>query len=303
MNKKMLIIFAILLTPILAFSTYGNIGTAGYTFLSIDGSVTAGGMGGAYTAVMGSAEGLAYNVATIGSIEKSSLGFTYMNWLLDESSINDLQLVLPILPELVIGIRWKLMNYPGIKKYNESGFFTREEFVPSDNMIELSFATKFGENIYLGAGFGTIREEIDNHSSSATYINLGLTYKMEGLCAGISTRYIPIIENEMDEEDVPLPTTFRLGVSYQAMEELLVALDVEKPNYNSMVIHAGVQYTLMEMINLRLGYKTGSVEGLTLGLGAHKELFENFTVGVNYAFGLVSDDFNLLHRFGIVLDF
>ena len=75
--KKTLAIIILILTPILVFAAYNNLGTSAYTFLNIDVSVKASGMGGAYVAISG-IEGLAYNIAAVGELENSSLSFSYM---------------------------------------------------------------------------------------------------------------------------------------------------------------------------------------------------------------------------------
>ena len=300
--KKTLAIIILILTPILVCSAYNNLGTSAYTFLNIDASVKAGGMGGAYVAIPG-LEGLAYNIAAVGELENSSLSFSYMNWALEGSSLNNLIFAIPLAENYVLGIQWKALNFPSIKKYDEDGFFLRQEFVPNDNMATISLTTGFGENIDFGIGIGAVKEKIDSYAATAYFANFGLIYELDALKAGISANYIPIVEKELIEDEMPLPTTIRLGVSYAVSEALLVAMDIEKPNHNTVMIHAGVQYTWADMVDFRIGYKTGSFEGFTLGLGAHKELIENFVMGIDYAFGTSSDDFNLLHRFGVSMDF
>lgn len=296
-------VLALLLFPILSFATYTNVAQSAYTFLNIDSSVKAGGMGGAYSTVCGDVEGLNYNLATVATLDGSTISFTYMNWALDTTSLNNVQLAIPLSEKYVLSLQWKTMNYAAIHKYDEYGFDLRQQFVPNDVAGIVGLSTQLNENLMLGVGFGVVRESIDHHFSSAYYTNLGLIYKMDKLSAGIAANYLPIVENDMVNEAMPLPMTFRIGVSYIPMDNLLVALDVEKPNDNTMKFHIGFQYTVMEMIDIRLGYKTGSFEGLTLGLGYHKALTETFNVGIDYAFGLVSDDFNSLHRIGVTFGF
>ncbi len=301
--RKLIILITALLIPFSVFSVYTDVGSSAYTYLNIDASVKAGGMGGAFSSLMGNAEGLSYNLASVGNMEKSSISFTYMNWVLEGSSLNNLQLALPLFGKFVLGFQWKVLNYPSIDKYDEYGFYLRQQFVPNDNMMTFSLSTQLSDALYLGVGAGAVKENIDSYAATAWFVNIGLIYKMDKLSAGIAANYLPVIEKEMVEEAMPLPMTFRIGVSYQAMDELLIAVDVEKPNYNSMMIHAGAEYKLMDIIAIRAGYKTGSVEGLTFGFGAEKELLENFNVSVDYAFGLASYDFNALHRVGVTFTF
>ncbi len=304
MKRKIIFtILAVLLFPLLSFATYTNVAQSAYTFLNIDASVKAAGMGGAYSTVCGDIEGLSYNLATVATVGGSSVSFTYMNWALDSTSLDHLQLVIPLSEKYVLGVQWKLMNYSEIHKYDASGTDLYQQFVPNDIAGIASLSTKLNDHLLLGVGLGVARESIDSHFSDATFINLGLIYKMDKLAAGIAANYLPVVEQKLVNSDMPLPMTFRIGVSYLPMDNLIVALDIEKPNDNTMKFHVGFQYTLMNMLNIRLGYKTGSFEGLTFGLGIHKNITDNFKVGIDYAYGLVSDDFNSLHRLGVTFGF
>ncbi len=304
MKRKIIFtVLALLLFPLLSFATYTNVAQSAYTFLNIDASVQASGMGGAYSTVCGNIEGLSYNLATVATLDHSKIGFTHMNWVLDTTSLNNVQLAIPLNEKYTIGLQWKSMNYASIHKYDANGNDLYEQFVPSDNSGIVSLSSKLTDTLLLGVGLGVAREAIDSHFSEATFVNLGLIYKIDKLSAGIAANYLPVIENDMVNGAMPLPMTFRIGVSYTPMDNLLAALDIEKPNDNTMKFHVGFQYTLMDMLDVRLGYKTGSFEGLTLGLGFHKSITENFNVGIDYAFGLVSDDFNSLHRIGVTFGF
>lgn len=118
-------------------------------------------------------------------------------------------------------------------------------------------------------------------------LNIGATYKaMEGLCIGLSYRIPTEVEVSGDVTEpgspkatgkakIPMPGNVQLGVSYQAMPELLVEADVQYVQWSaykgidvtvngvtqddpskwddSQILRAGAEYKLDEEITLRAG--------------------------------------------------
>ena len=96
------------------------------------------------------------------------------------------------------------------------------------------------------------------------------------------------------EEPFELPLTFRMGVSADVANNLSVSLVNERPRDYFTTYRVGLEYSVMEMMDIRAGFVTPSDEaGINLGVGFK---MAGFGVDVSYTdFGV----FDSVMRFGL----
>jgi hypothetical protein len=107
------------------------------------------------------------------------------------------------------------------------------------------------------------------------------------------------------EEPVPVPATFRFGVSMHLIETpgqvVTIAAEFKHPADTSEKINIGAEYGLNDTYFLRGGYKMGyDEEGFTAGAGA-RVLVAGRRLGVDYSYS----DFGFLgavHRMGLTVE-
>ena len=96
------------------------------------------------------------------------------------------------------------------------------------------------------------------------------------------------------EEQFELPLTFRMGVAADLVENLSVSVVNERPRDYFTTTRVGVEYSLMNMLDIRAGYVTPTDEaGINFGVGFN---MAGFSVDVAYTdFGV----FDSVMRFGV----
>ena len=96
------------------------------------------------------------------------------------------------------------------------------------------------------------------------------------------------------EEQFELPLTFRMGVAADLVENLSVSVVNERPRDYFTTTRIGVEYSLMNMLDIRAGYVTPTDEaGINFGVGFN---MAGFSVDVAYTdFGV----FDSVMRFGV----
>jgi long-subunit fatty acid transport protein len=112
----------------------------------------------------------------------------------------------------------------------------------------------------------------------------------------------------------PAPLAFRLGVSANLLgqEGLLfqdgtnrftLAYDLFQPNDYRQQMHVGAEYSFLEFVALRAGYKIDyDSEGLTFGGGLHTDV-SGWPVRVDYSYGKMSEYLNNVHRISLGVQF
>ncbi|MEK7249604.1 MAG: hypothetical protein AAB209_04195, partial [Bacteroidota bacterium] len=91
-----------------------------------------------------------------------------------------------------------------------------------------------------------------------------------------------------------LPQVFSTGVTYNPIQEAIIAASIVKDIRYPTELHIGVEYSLMEMIALRAG-TTSDPNTLNAGVGIHYSF-----VQVDYAFSSHSE-LGMTHQFSLSL--
>jgi len=125
--------------------------------------------------------------------------------------------------------------------------------------------------------------------------DFGLMYQMDwkNLMLAMSARNFSQ-SLKYAEEPFELPLTFRMGVSADVANNLSVSLVNERPRDYFTTYRVGLEYSVMEMMDIRAGFVTPSDEaGINLGVGFK---MAGFGVDVSYTdFGV----FDSVMRFGL----
>jgi len=110
------------------------------------------------------------------------------------------------------------------------------------------------------------------------------------------------------------PLAFRLGISanmfgkeglffQDQMNRLTFAYDLFQPNDYLQQMHVGAEYSFLEMVALRVGYKVDyDSEGLTYGGGLCIDL-SGWPLSIDYSYGKMSEYLNNVHRISLGVQF
>jgi hypothetical protein len=269
-------VFLFLLVPALLLASTGA------SFLKIPVGPRVCGMGEAAVAYVDDASALYYNPAGIANVPSFDLLLAHNQWFLDMNH----EYVAGVYGTEELGKFGLAFDYWGSGAIQ--GINIRGETIPgytvsaADWSLNLGYARSFS-NLSVGLGLKLVHDQHESLSTSAVALDAGAMYKtpLKGLKAGLSVANIGT-KAKLVEESYSLPLQARLGWRYDigivGVTQDFVLSETEKPG-----IAAGAECRPVQMLALRLGYRTGSdfdgFSGLRAGLGLSWH-----GIGVDYAF-------------------
>jgi hypothetical protein len=304
----------------------------GMKFLNVEPDPRAAAMGGAFTALEGSATSAFFNpagTARIPGFANVFLGYT--TWIADINHIFASASVSPRDGEYgVITLSLQAVDYGELEQtafYNNNrGYLDLGTFRPTGLVLGLGYARALSEKFSVG---GTVKYISQNLGTSLTYLNsasysversyyetsllafdFGILYKtgFKSLAIGMCIRNFSK-EARFVDEGFQLPLAFRIGFSMDALDltdvdkavhSLLVVVDFEHPRDFQEQMKVGGEYLFMRTVAVRVGYVFPADEhGFSFGVGLRQEV-QDLGLGVDYAytpFGV----FGGVHRIAVSL--
>jgi len=268
-------------------------------------------MAGAFVAVPGDIHNLAYNPAGLTELEPKRHGTaTYLNHLLDFQS-GFLAYAQPF-QKGTIAAGLHFFDYGQLEGKNTSGEPTGN-FGANSVAFSVGYAKKFFDsgvlkNLLLGGNGKFIRFQIDNFTSTALALDLGMIYMIpsQQLNIGLAVFNWGTTTSAFIETKDDLPLNYQIGISKKlAHLPLMYSISLVKFNDEDFDVHVGGiddiqingldlrlggEFTLTEQLFLRLGYNTvgqdqkvdtgkDRLAGVSLGLG-----FKVNSIDVDYSF-------------------
>ncbi len=271
--------------------------------LLISPGARASGMGEAFVAVADDATATFWNTAGLAFQTGREITFMHANWLpqlVSDMSIEFLayrQRFASLGGTLAANITY--FNYGEQTRTGEQGPEPLGTFRSWDLAVTLCYGAKISQNVGLGVGMRYIRSNLaemgagaekGNGVGSSFAVDFGVLYKMaflKGLALGMNLSNMgPKITYVDAAQADPLPTNFKIGLSYQVLDnefnKLMIAVDTNKlmvvrhkdgtsdPFYkalatawsdgtlneqaNRLISSCGAEYCYNNMIYLRAGY-------------------------------------------------
>jgi len=256
---------------ILNFTFAAGVGTTAANYLKIGAGARATAMANTYVGLANDISSVYWNPAGMTEMSKSEIGFTNLNHLVGISS-KTLSGIVPVDETHYFGGYYTSLATPlddetqfsnGGLAYTETG----DTFKSAINVMSLSYARRWNEDISFGGNFKTISEDLAGERSDGMLIDLGLLYHnfiIKDLSFGAVMKNIGIKRLREDEE---YPFLIAGGVSYKtgAFEhDIYLLADLEIPNDNSARLGLGAEYWI-DMVAARIGYS--NYNGFTMGIG------------------------------------
>ncbi len=323
MTRKLLLTLlalSVLVSNASATEMFEKVGTVGLQFLEIGVGPRGVGMGeavvGAYTGI----EATYWNPAGLRTITRPTVLLTYGTWPADISHQYFAYAMQPSFVQGIVAISvTSLQMDPMVVRTADNPDGVGVMFDPGDLAIGLTYARVFTDKFSAG---GTLKWF---HSGLADLSALGepglQDYYVEGFVGDFGTLYdtgfrslkIGLMIQNMgpevtyNDEPVPLPATFKFGISMNIFETpgqaITVAAEFRHPSDTSEKILVGAEYDLRQMYFLRAGYKSNfDEESFTAGGGVKVAVGSLGSLGVDYSYS----DFGHLggvHRLGLVGEF
>ena len=302
--------------PALAQSKTGT--TVG-TFLMIEPSARAAGMGNAGVSLGSGLDAFYFNPAAIGRATKKEVAVSHAMWIAD-IGYNHLAAAFPLggAGTLVGTVTSLTSGAIDVRTVNQP-LGTGETFDVADLAIGVGWGRPVTDRFLIGAQATWLQERIWNSSLSALVFNVGTLYRVSdgGLELGASVSNLGVgghfdgrdlritydadpdrngdngtLPAEIFTEDHAVPVLLRFGlalpVRLDAVNRLRLAVDALHPSDNSESMNLGAEYGYKELFALRAGWQSLLKEdgegGLTLGAGLSGDMNNSFGYRFDYAY-------------------
>lgn len=237
MKQLLLFSFALLGTPLCAqvfMRPFENAGT-----LALGGATVAY----ANLSLAANNEALLGKEPALGFVASSAIPYSISGW-----NTAQIQGVVPIGSNSGLGID---LNHSGAEAYAEQ-------------RMRIQYGRRLGQKIYLGAGFDVLRiSQSEYGSATAATFGLGaLAQVLPEVCIG--ARVNNPIQQKLNGEQ--LPTSLRLGASWQASTLFSMLFETEKILDRPVQIKFGAEYLPLNVLAVRIGTRTNPSR-ISFGLG------------------------------------
>lgn len=273
-----LAILCFLLAAAPALAINSNAGTTGFGFLKIGVGARPAALGGAYAGVSGDLEASAWNPAGLLGLTQRSAVVSLSSYLVDTQA-GFLSLAVPR-GERVWGFSLNYFSYGDLQRTDADGSQIGS-FSPFDVAAYVTVAQKvWSERLTVGANFKAVYSSIDDYTSDAYMLDLGLLSEgpFDGMTLGASITNLGAVRSGFtDQVDESLPVNLRFGVAHRPAHTplpLLLLLDFNVPNDNDPYLAFGAEIKLGNGLYVRPGYSTQQTGaqgddplGLTAGAG------------------------------------
>lgn len=253
-------------------------GTAGFDFLRITPTAREAALGGASVAGAQSPMAFWFSPARAVGQDMPRAHVGYLNYVAG-IHVGSLAYNQPVGTDKGVGFGLVYLNSGTMKRTDENGM-ELGTFGVSYADVNLSGAMEFGPSLAVGAALQGLYGSIDTFFSMGLAANVGATYQLpvDGLSAGLVARNIGYQLKPFQSGRDPMPIDFSVGIGYQPVPSLALALDVHKPLDNRLDVRAGIEGWIGDLLALRAGYNSSGVDlksgggsdilaGVSTGLG------------------------------------
>jgi hypothetical protein len=262
-------------------------GTEGASFLDIPVGAGPAALGAAYTALATDAYAPTWNPAGLGRLSGTEAAAQHLTYL-ESMNYEYLSFVHPL-------------NAPGADtkrgigfsmQYLGSGDITRTDLIPGTDTpvnggnpigtfsshyasYNLSYGQTLNEKLSIGLTGKLINASIDDVSANAYAADLGALYRANNqVQVGATLVNIGTPLKFISEGD-SLPMAFKVGGAYKPNSHYLVSAEGVYEKNGLASFHTGAEWRPIEVVSLRVGYRTDTLQGLSplagfsTGLGLH----------------------------------
>ena len=315
-----LLAVALLASQASATKMFEKVGTVGFQFLEIGAGPRGVAMGEAMVAATEGIESVYWNPAGLREIKGPTLFVSHGTWPADITHQYAAYAMEAGFMPGIIGVSVTVLSMDPMQlrtATNPQGVGL--QFDCGDIAVGVTYARVFTDKFAAGGSLKWVHSSLGDLTplgepglgdfyvetvvgDFGTLYNTGFRSLKIGLCIqnmGAEATYL--------EEPVPVPVTFKFGVSMNIFEtpgqRVQVAAEFKHPADTSEKVNVGAEYNLNDMYFLRAGYKMGyDAETFTAGGGAKLIVGALGRVGLDYSYS----DFGYLgavHRMGVSFEF
>lgn len=293
-----------------------QVGTTCFQFLKVNPDVRSTAMGDALASTSNYSIAMFGNPAQLTDVTRVDVTLSHTQWFFD-TKINAFAAAFRIGRLGTLGLHGMMVDMGEIEEttvaalgYDSQGNYnpglTGRTLKPNSMVIGLSFARFLTDKFCFGLTAKLARQDLVESSASGIAFDFGLRYNTGFrtiILSAVMKNFGPNVKFE--DEHFPLPQTMMLGFSTELMstenallinvphQQLTLAFNMAQPRDYDQQYHAGLEYSFMDKVFLRAGYKINfDEEGLCYGAGMALSMFR-----LDYSFNSFGDYLEDVHRF------
>ena len=266
----------------LALRANASSGTEGAAFLDIPVGAGPAALGGSYTALAKDAYAATYNPGGLGFLDSTQFSGQHLSYI-DSMHYEYLSFAVPLprsqsctsavdCPGSALGGSVQYFGSGDITGMDDAGNATGD-FSSYYAAYNLSYGRSFNDKLSLGLTGKMINAKLDDVSASAFAADLGTMYKLQpNLMLAASLTNLGSKLKFLSEGD-SLPMAFHLGGAFQPSPKWLLTSELVFPNTGLISFHAGGEWRPLDLLAVRMGYRTDTLKelsmlaGYSMGLG------------------------------------
>ena len=244
-----------------ALRCYASSGTEGAAFLDIPVGAGPAALGSAYTALATDAYAPVYNPAGLGFLTSTQVAAQHLSYL-DSIDYEFLSFVHPISEGKSFGLS---AQYLGTGSINGTDPFGNPNGTYSDHYGAYSavYGQKLTDKLSLGLTGKWINAQLADVSANAYAADIGSFYKAaDNLNLAFTATNLGTKLTFTNQGDT-LPEAVHLAAAYQPEKHWNLAAEGIYNRTGLMSGHFGMEWSPLEMISVRAGYKTDTTQGLS----------------------------------------
>lgn len=299
-GKRLAVIHFLLMFILMTIGIRAQSGGYAGSYLSLNNSSRAFGMGGVAIASAEDATTVFINPGMIGMLYDGNFNATLAKLGYDRNYY-DMAFTYPLNSWGSLGLAWAQLSVDNIEGRDRDGYFT-QNFSDLQSALMLAYSKTIGDNFSVGLTGKYLYHSLAGYAAKGVSFDIGAAiYIGERITLGTVFRNLnsSLKWNTSSNLKETIPTQIGVGISYFDLfnvPNLLVATDLYMRGGDFSGYHAGAEYIIRDLVLLRGGY---SDRGISYGGGLQVAGFR-FDVGVMpETFGNVARMFfTLSWRFG-----
>lgn len=279
-------------------------GTAGMQFLKIGVGAREAALADAATSIVEDANAVFWNPAGLGFLEKRQLIGSHTQWLVDSRHTSAV-VSLPV-GSFVAAIS---VIYLAIEDFEETTveqpLGTGRMVSASDIAIGLTVARRFTDRLSIGGQIKYVQEKLDDVDFDNLLFDVGTLYHtgFHHLRLAFTLQHFGP-DLKVFKQKFRMPLLFRVGISDDLIltdaYRLTTAFDLVHPTDNDEWVSWAVEFSALNLIALRGGYRFNVDEGgFTAGIGLRPPEFSGFRLVIDYGYSSFGEVFGGINRFSI----
>jgi len=285
-----------------AYPSFGSVGTNGADFLSIPVGGAPAALGGAYSALADNAYSPTWNPGGLGFLDSTQVAGQHLSYL-ESMNYEYASFVHPLHGGRSLGVAAQYLTSGDIPGTDPSGN-SIGDFSTHYGAYAVAYGQKVSDRLAFGLASKWINAKISDVSANAYAVDMGGFYK-----ARENLNFAATVDNigsklKFVSANDSLPLAFHLGGAYQMTSYALLAVEGVYAEEGLASFHAGGEWRPLDLIALRVGYRTDTIKGLSALAGFSTGLALDFW-GQEFSYAWLpygdlgnTNYFSLLMKFG-----